>query len=552
MTLPATRPAPAGVGPTAVADPLPLVAVEPHPLAGADPAGSDLSVSDLAGELAALETMRYTDRRGLHERALAVLAVASRHGLVQEQARARLVIADEAGRADGISGAFEDVHAILRQGRANGDAAITARAEGIVAWCLWRMGAMGEALSHAVEAVRCLPDAAPAHFRVDHLMVLALMSALQSGDDSYVEPFQRVLADAEQLGNPHLLLASLNNFAWTCWSRGRAADALPLVARMEEVARDHGIALNSTLLDTVASVLLDVGQLTRAEEVAQSILDPGVADAEARATPEALLTLAKLRHRRGLAGEALELVLRAEVLAAERGLPEITATATEDKSRLLAETGDHRGAYEALRTAHETSKRMRDRESDARATALHALFETDQMRRRSLALEELAERDSLTGLWNRRHLDRLLPDLLADHRGRGVALSVAIADLDHFKHINDTRSHLVGDATLARLGLLLERAAPEPGFTARLGGEEFVFVLPGMDAARAAAFCESVRARVHAQRWDLITDGLGVTVSIGVATAPPAGSVADLLGRADEALYVAKRSGRDQVRSDAS
>jgi len=535
MTLPGTRPASAG--PTAVADPRPRAVAE-------------LAVADLAAELEALETCRYTDRRGLDDRALAVLAVARRHDLAPEQARARLVIADEAGRGDDDSGAFEDVQAILRHGRANGDATITARAESILAWCLWRMGAMGEALSHAVEAVRCLPDSAPEHFRVDHLMVLAFMSALQSGDDSYVEPFQRVLVDAERLGNPHLLLASLNNFAWTYWSRGRAADALPLVARMEEVSRDHGVALNSTILDTIASVLLDVGELTRAEEVAQSILDPAVADAEARATPEALLTLAKLRHRRGLVAEALALVLRAEQLAVERGLPEIMATATEDKSRLLAETGDHRGAYEALRTAYETSKQMRDRESDARATALHALFETDQMRRRSVALEELAERDSLTGLWNRRHLDRLLPDLLADHRDRGVPLSLAIADLDHFKRINDTRSHLVGDATLARVGLLLERAAPEPAFTARLGGEEFVFVLPGMDAARAAAFCESVRARVRGQRWDLITDGLGVTVSIGVATAPPAGSVSDLLGRADEALYVAKRSGRDQVRSD--
>ena len=378
-------------------------------------------------------------------------------------------------------------------------------------------------------------------------MVLALLSGVQTHDDRYVEDFGRALAAAERLANPHLLLSTLNNFAWTYWTHGRARDAEPLIARIEALSASSGIPLNSTILDTVAAVLFDVGDLGRAEEVARSILDPGVADAEARARPEALLTLAKIRRRRGDPDEALGLVLRAEELASERGLPDIIATAAEAKSRLLADAGRYRDAYEALSTSHETWTRVRDREAEARAVSMHALFETDQARQRSLMLEELAERDALTGLWNRRHLDRLLLELLADHQARAIPLSVAILDVDHFKHINDARSHRTGDVTLARLGELLQHLLPEPGFTARLGGEEFVLVMPGVDVEAAGTVCEGARRLVRDQRWDVITDGIAVTVSIGFATSDPASTVSQMLGSADEALYVAKRSGRDRV-----
>lgn len=506
-----------------------------------------LRPADLPAELARLETRRFTDRAGIRSRAERVLALAREHGMPHETARARLVLADESGRGNDVAGASQTAWAVLTSARAHGDAVVEARAEAVLAWCLFRMGAMGDALLHAVEAARLLPPTAPAHFPVDHRMVLALLSGIQSTDDSYVGDFDSVLATADRLGEPHLLLAVLNNYAWTHWTRGRAADAVALVARIEAVSLAAAIPLNSTVLDTMASVLLDTGDLDRAEEIARSMLSPGIAEAEARALPDALLTLATLCRRRGDPAEALDLVLRAVAAAAERGLPELTATATEAQSRLLAENGDYRGAYEALVVSHATSIRVRVREADARATALHALFQRDEAAERNLALEQLAERDALTGMWNRRHLDRLLPAMLADHHVRGAPLSLAIADLDHFKRINDARSHLVGDATLTRLGALLERVVPEPGFSARLGGEEFVLVMPDVETVRAVQICESVCGLVRGQRWDLITDGLAVTVSIGVATAPPGSTMSDLLGRADEALYVAKGNGRDQV-----
>ena len=324
------------------------------------------------------------------------------------------------------------------------------------------------------------------------------------------------------------------------WHHGRAAGATPLVERLHAVSAQTGVALNSTMLDTIASVYLDTGELSRAESIALQMLDPATVEAEARARPEAMLTLARIRRRQDRPDQALDLVQQAERLARHRRLPELTATATMDKARLLAAKNDHKGAYDALSESYATWVKVRNGDAEARAASLHALFETEQARQRSARFEQLAERDALTGLWNRRHLDRVLPGLLLRSEATTAPLSLAILDVDHFKRINDQRGHLTGDATLTRLGELLQQLLPEPGYIARLGGEEFVLVMPNTDPAAAYTVCEAARVMIAEQQWDPITDGLPVTVSIGVATAAHPSTVSAVLSAADAALYRAK------------
>ena len=502
----------------------------------------------MEADLADLECRRYSGSTDLVRRAQAILAANPGPGWATQRARAELVIADRASRTGSAVDAIATAQSILLRARAEGHHTVVARSEEIIAWCLDRMGARGDALTHAVEAVRLLPPDAPPHLLVDHRMVLALFNALLTPDESYRAVFDGVLADAEALGNPHLLLSVLNNYAWIMWDHGSAADALALTGRMETVAARAGITMSSTELDTIASVWLDTGNVERAEAVGRIMVDRATPQAEVRAVPEALLTLARIRHRRGDAAEALELVLRAEQVAADRDVPELTAMATMEKSRLLAEAGDTAGAYTALAESHATWVRVRDRDADARASSLRTLFETEQARQRSAVFEDLADRDALTGLWNRRHLDRVLPGLLTGNDTGGTWLSIAILDLDHFKRVNDDRGHATGDAVLARVGELLADLVPEPGFTARLGGEEFVLVLPGVDPTAAHELCERTRRRIGDHPWGPVTAGLPVTVSIGHATATPTSTTGSLLSTADAALYDAKRGGRDQVR----
>ncbi|HEV7965050.1 MAG TPA: GGDEF domain-containing protein, partial [Actinoplanes sp.] len=174
-------------------------------------------------------------------------------------------------------------------------------------------------------------------------------------------------------------------------------------------------------------------------------------------------------------------------------------------------------------------------------------------RRISDHFREMAHRDALTGLYNRRFVDERLPALLGEALARGTPISVAIVDLDHFKRINDTLSHSTGDTVLQHIAQLLAEAAAGPDLVARMGGEEFLLAFPGVDAVDAARRCERLRLAIRAHLWQPVTGTLPVTASIGVTTtADGVGTMSALLAQADRNLYTAKRGGRDQVVADTA
>jgi two-component system cell cycle response regulator len=167
-------------------------------------------------------------------------------------------------------------------------------------------------------------------------------------------------------------------------------------------------------------------------------------------------------------------------------------------------------------------------------------------------LEQLATRDPLTHLLNRRALTERLTSEMERALRYDHSVALLLIDLDHFKRVNDTHGHLVGDAVLRDVSELLLGVARGVDVVGRYGGEEFLVVLPETDDEGAAAFAERVRERVeaHAFRpWDEPRE-LRMTASIGVASFPAARieSVEDLFARADAALYRAKADGRNRVR----
>ncbi len=173
--------------------------------------------------------------------------------------------------------------------------------------------------------------------------------------------------------------------------------------------------------------------------------------------------------------------------------------------------------------------------------------ELNRLRREHAEARELSRRDSLTATYNRRYLDECLTTLL-DQPLRAVGLSVALVDIDHFKLVNDTYGHLLGDRALQRLVGVLGSDLPSGAFCARFGGEEFALVLPGHGYADAVEMCEVARDRVARHPWDELADGLQVTVSAGVAhCAGRPTEVERLVGEADVLLYTAKQAGRNAV-----
>ncbi len=164
--------------------------------------------------------------------------------------------------------------------------------------------------------------------------------------------------------------------------------------------------------------------------------------------------------------------------------------------------------------------------------------------------------DPLTGLLNRRGFDERLHIELARIARDGGSVAVASFDLDHFKRVNDRYGHELGDRVLQWVGRVLHDHAREVDIAARVGGEEFVVVLPGTDLDGAEAFAERVRQAVGARGPEVprgrygIGEELRVTLSAGVTAAMGVVDPQVLLATADRALYCAKRTGRDRTVRD--
>ena len=166
-----------------------------------------------------------------------------------------------------------------------------------------------------------------------------------------------------------------------------------------------------------------------------------------------------------------------------------------------------------------------------------------------LELGVLAPRDPLTGLYNRRHLTDALARELSRAVRRRSRLGVIALDIDNFKHINDTYGHDAGDAALRELGGLLAGGIRKEDIACRLGGEEFLLVMPDAATDVVAARAEKLRAKVEALELRLNPDLVcRITVSIGVAAHPEHGDTPeDLLSEAEHAVYLAKGGGRNRV-----
>ena len=170
--------------------------------------------------------------------------------------------------------------------------------------------------------------------------------------------------------------------------------------------------------------------------------------------------------------------------------------------------------------------------------------------KQELETERLAMTDALTGVYNRRTLFDLGEKEISRARRTGASLSVIILDLDHFKRINDKYGHLGGDAVLLRFVEVVRGCLRQSDVLTRYGGEEFCIILPDVGIAGAKVVGERIRATVEASTFFVGAIPLKVTSSVGVAALPNGGgevTLSTLVARADQALYIAKRDGRNRV-----
>jgi len=230
----------------------------------------------------------------------------------------------------------------------------------------------------------------------------------------------------------------------------------------------------------------------------------------------------------------------------------------EIERALLSEASDRRlkmlsVRYQVTAAQRETDLLRAKQDELAKANARLAALNLDlaasdaQKTRLVVELERQTREDSLTGVANRRRLDQRLRDEYDRAIRYDRPLTVAIADLDHFKLVNDRWTHATGDAVLKAIANLLVGEVRHTDLVARYGGEEFVLVLLETGPETAGAVCEKVRAAVENHDWSGIAPGLAITVSIGWCADTSLPGPDAMLGAADAAMYRAKAAGRNRV-----
>jgi diguanylate cyclase (GGDEF)-like protein len=171
----------------------------------------------------------------------------------------------------------------------------------------------------------------------------------------------------------------------------------------------------------------------------------------------------------------------------------------------------------------------------------------NELKKAHARIEELAQIDELTGLLNRRYIMRSLNEEMTRAQRTGAACSVALIDLDFFKRINDQFGHPAGDEVLRTFAITLFANLRTIDNLGRYGGEEFLLILPDTTKEQASQILERLTSTISDLDWSAISTSMNVTISAGIAEVRQQDSAADILARADVALYRAKEGGRNRV-----
>jgi diguanylate cyclase len=196
-----------------------------------------------------------------------------------------------------------------------------------------------------------------------------------------------------------------------------------------------------------------------------------------------------------------------------------------------------------LKKTEETLQEMGNRIADIKK-------EADELKKKAQEIESESFRDKLTGLFNRKAYDEKMAETLANLQRYNTPASLMICDIDHFKKINDSLGHKVGDITLRKIASLLKERLRRNDFIARYGGEEIAIILIHTTLDASIKVGENVRSFINNSLFSYKQKKIPVTISIGISSFRKDDDITTIFERADEALYLAKESGRNMVKTE--
>ncbi|MGK2856532.1 MAG: diguanylate cyclase [Thermoanaerobaculia bacterium] len=402
--------------------------------------------------------------------------------------------------------------------------------------------------------------------------------------DKAFELYGRAERAADAAGNVEMQARVLANVGEAYINLHRHEEALAALGRSAALLaplEEHRSLFGWCLLG-VARIYVELGEHGTALEVFSTALGAAQQGESLRVMAEIHTALGSLLTDMGDQKEAIVNLRQALALAEEAGVRQEVFKAHLALSRAYEKFGDLRPALDHYRQYHVVRGRVFDELAKEKIGSLSAEIELVKVRheqeishlrnvelasanqllerqkgdlehanellaQQAAELDKLSVHDSLTGVNNRRYLDRHLTEEMERSRRHGHPISVAMLDADHFKQVNDRFSHRIGDVVLRTLMEIVCKRKRLTDAVARYGGEEFVIVFPETTAEQAAVAAEGMRSAIEEHDWSEVHPGLRVTVSIGVASNARAEDPQGLLDAADECLREAKQTGRNRV-----
>jgi diguanylate cyclase (GGDEF)-like protein len=355
--------------------------------------------------------------------------------------------------------------------------------------------------------------------------------------------YKEALALATKSGQKMVAATVLQEMGTLQLQVGEAASALEWLEQSRDLARADGnrYAEAQALLSR-GEALIELGELDRARDELQTALDTAESIGARRFVRNAYRALSTVAEQMDDHALALRNFRRFhevddEIYSAEqnRRVQSVLVQAQVERSQRDADL---------LRQANNELTAMNDELVRANTEKAELL---ERLSLQTAELERQTREDSLTGIYNRRHLDAELATEVERARRFQRELAVVMADIDYFKKVNDNFSHAIGDAVLREVADILKNGVRSIDIVARYGGEEFSLLLLETSAVRAIQLCERLRTAIEEHDWSRIADGLRITMSFGIAAASAGLSPAEVLGRADANLYHAKVMGRNRV-----
>jgi diguanylate cyclase (GGDEF)-like protein len=446
------------------------------------------------------------------------------------------------------------------------------------------LGDYAKALDYHLRALKICETTGDQGSRADTLRTIGLIYVKAGDSEQALVYYRQSLEISQRMGDGRSVAKVLNNIGVALKNLERYSEALSSLNEGLNFFRQAGNHFGeASVLNNLGATLDVIGQAGEAEEALARALELSRRIGYAYGEMTALLSLGKYCARHNRLEAAKDYLHEALICADRTKAKPARYECHEALVDLYKRFGDYEAALRHCEAFHSLEREVFNEQSDRKLKGLQIGFQlneaqrgaeihrlrnvelakayedlrglnqalqlADQVKNELLAqLEKQNQEDGLTKLFNRRYFDDRLSEEYRRASRHPRRISVALADIDLFKRINDRFSHAVGDETLKAIACILRGSCRDTDVVARYGGEEFVILLLETDVTSAYGVCEKVRMAVETYDWTTIHPDLKVTISIGVSDDLQMESPEKLLAAADVKLYEAKSGGRNQVR----